>query len=287
MDPQDPGSTPPKLAGLPDAALGVRATDDVDALIALATPRLRLQPAVVLDRRARPLASRLPSRTTLPHCSTDGTKPDPAERARIEDACKRGESSIFGSGAHPGMTNIVALTLTASCASIDHVRITESVDCLMYWSAETQGARVSAASRRRGPGGERPPRERGLRRVGHATAWPTPCRVTPSTRIDFDVTFTAATGDTDLGFMTIPAGTCRSVYGYHRGWVEDRNLISVGFNWTMGDHVVPPKPLKHGHDIQVFGAPNMRTVIHRLPHEEWDEEEFQPRLRYDLHRHGP
>jgi hypothetical protein len=33
----------------------------------------------------------------------------------------------------------------------------------------------------------------------------------------------------------------------------------------LGTHVVPPKPLAHGHVIQVFGVPNMRTVIQCLP----------------------
>jgi DNA invertase Pin-like site-specific DNA recombinase len=76
-------------------------------------------------------------------------------------------------------------------------------------------------------------------------------------KITFDVTFTPATGDTDLSFMQIPKCTVAGVYGYHRGWVGDRNVVSVGFNWTMGDHVTPPKPLEHGHVIQVFGLPNM------------------------------
>ena len=73
---------------------------------------------------------------------------------------------------------------------------------------------------------------------------------------------TAANGDSDLGFMQIPEGTVGGVYGYHRGWVGDKNVVSVGFNWTMGGHVTPPKPLEHGHVIQVFGLPNMCTVLH-------------------------
>ena len=56
------------------------------------------------------------------------------------------------------------------------------------------------------------------------------------------VEFTTATGHTDLGFMQIPEGTIGGVYGYHRGWVGDHNVVSVGFNWTMGNHVTPPKP---------------------------------------------
>ncbi len=93
-------------------------------------------------------------------------------------------------------------------------------------------------------------------------------------RMTFDVTFTAATDDSDLGFMQIPKGTVGSVYGYHRGWVGDKNVVSVGFNWTMGDHVTPPKPLEHGHVIQVFGLPNMRTVLHCLPPKDWTEPGF-------------
>lgn len=93
-------------------------------------------------------------------------------------------------------------------------------------------------------------------------------------RMTFDVTFTAATGDTDLGFMRIPAGAVGGVMGHHRGWVGERTVVSVGFNWTMGDHVVPPKPLAHGHVIQVFGLPNMRTVIHCLPPPDWTVEGF-------------
>jgi 2,4-diaminopentanoate dehydrogenase len=77
-----------------------------------------------------------------------------------------------------------------------------------------------------------------------------------------------------LGFMQIPAGTVGSVLGYHRGWVGDRNVVSVGFNWTMGSHVTPPKPLEHGHVIQVFGVPNMRTVVHCLPPKDWTEPGF-------------
>jgi 4-hydroxy-tetrahydrodipicolinate reductase len=56
--------------------------------------------------------------------------------------------------------------------------------------------------------------------------------------------------------------------------VGERNVVSVGFNWTMGDHVVPPKPLEHGHVIQVFGVPNMRTVLHCLPPKDWTEPGF-------------
>ena len=259
-----------ELAGFPTPS-GVLATRDLDEVVALRPDAVVYNP---LWSSTDELVALLEAGINV--CTTagwiDGTKLDPAERARVADACERGGSSIYGSGAHPGMTNAVALTLTASCAYVDHVRITESVDCSTYASAETQ----------RAMGFGLPPDTDGLaesvRResavFAESVAVMADAMEVSLDRIDFDVTFTAATGHSDLGFMEIPEGTVGSIYGYHRGWVGDQNLISVGFNWTMGSHVVPPKPLKHGHDIQVFGAPNMRTVIHCLPHEEWDEEGF-------------
>ena len=97
------------------------------------------------------------------------------------------------------MTNIVALTLTASCASINHVRITESVDCSTYASAETQAAMGF------GKDPATPGLAESVRRESEVFAesvglMADAMKVTLD-RIDFDVTFTPATGDTDLGFM--------------------------------------------------------------------------------------
>ncbi|MDG3010232.1 dihydrodipicolinate reductase [Rhodococcus sp. D2-41] len=253
------------------APSGVLATNDIDALIALDPDACVYNPLwSSTDELVRLLESGINVCTSAGWIN--GTKLDPAERARVADACKRGQSTIFGSGAHPGMTNTVGLALSASCERVDHIRITESVDCSTYASADTQRAMGFAQDP------DTPGLAASVRResevFAESVAMMADALCATLDRIDFDVTFTAATGDSDLGFMTIPAGTVAGVYGYHRGWVGEKNLISVGFNWTMGGHVTPPKPLKHGHDIQVFGVPNMRTTIHCLPHDGWDEDGF-------------
>ena len=167
------------------------------------------------------------------------------------------------------MTNLVGMVLSGSCESVEEIRITESVDCSTYESAETQAAM----------GFGRDPDTPGLAEsvrqesevFAESAAMMADALGATLDRMTFDVTFTAATGDSDLGFMTIPAGTVGGVMGYHRGWVGERNVVSVGFNWIMGEHTVPPKPLAHGHVIQVFGVPNMRTVLHCLPPQDWTE----------------
>jgi 2,4-diaminopentanoate dehydrogenase len=259
-----------ELCGWP-VPTGVLATTNIDALIAAQPDACCYNP---LWPNVDELVRLLEAGVNV--CSSaawiTGGKQTPEDRDRIRKACQRGNSTMYGSGAHPGMTNLVGMVLSGSCERVDEIRITESVDCSTYESAETQTAM----------GFSRPPDTPGLadtvRRESEvfaesAAMMADAMRVTLD-RLTFDVTFTPATGDSDLGFMQIPQGTVGGVYGYHRGWVGDRNIVSVGFNWTMGNHVTPPKPLAHGHVIQVFGVPNMRTVIHCLPPENWTEPGF-------------
>ncbi|KRB78375.1 dihydrodipicolinate reductase [Nocardioides sp. Root190] len=250
---------------------GVIATDDIDELLALGADACCYNPLWPdVDHLVRLLESGVNVCTSAAWIT--GGKQSPEDRARIEKACHQGGTTIFGSGAHPGMTNMVAMVLSGSCERVDEIRITESVDCSTYESADTQIAM----------GFSKDPATPGLAEsvrqesevFAESAAMMADALGVQLDRLTFDVTFTAATGDSDLGFMTIPAGTVGGVMGYHRGWVGDRNVVSVGFNWTMGSHVDPPKPLAHGHVIQVFGMPNMRTVMHCLPPEEWTEPGF-------------
>jgi hypothetical protein len=258
------------LCGWPEPT-GVIATNEVDALLALGADACCYNP---LWPNVDELVALLESGVNV--CTSaawiTGGKQKPEDRARIAKACETGRSTIFGSGAHPGVTNMVGMVLSGSCERVDEVRITESVDCSTYESADTQIAMGFSKDP------ETPGLAESVRResevFAESAAMMADAMGADLDRMTFDVTFTAATGDSDLGFMTIPEGTVAGVMGYHRGWVGDRNVVSVGFNWTMGEHVNPPKPLAHGHVIQVFGLPNMRTVLHCLPPEDWTEPGF-------------
>lgn len=264
------GKDAAELCGWPEPT-GVLATDDVDALLALKPDACCYNP---LWPSIDELVALLENGVNV--CSSaawiTGGKQSPEDLDRIRAACEAGQSTIFGSGAHPGMTNLVGMALSGSCERVDEIRITESVDCSTYESAGTQTA-MGFSQAPDTPGLAESVRRESEVFAESAAMMADALGVTLD-RMTFDVEFTAATGDSDLGFMTIPAGTVGGVMGYHRGWVGDKNVVSVGFNWTMGSHVTPPKPLAHGHVIQVFGLPNMRTVIHCLPPADWTEEGF-------------
>lgn len=259
-----------ELAGWPEPT-GILATGDIDALLALGADACCYNPLWPSIDELVTLLENGVNVCTSAAWITGGKQTD-ADRERILTACETGKSSIFGNGAHPGMTNMVGMVLSGSCERVDEIRITESVDCSTYESAGTQSAMGF------GQDPDTPDLAESVRResevFAESAAMMADAIGAQLDRLTFDVQFTAATGDTDLGFMKIPAGTVGSVYGYHRGWVGERNVVSVGFNWTMGDHVTPPKPLEHGHVVQVFGLPNMRTVVHCLPPKDWTEPGF-------------
>jgi 4-hydroxy-tetrahydrodipicolinate reductase len=93
-------------------------------------------------------------------------------------------------------------------------------------------------------------------------------------RLSFDATFAVATADSDLGFMQIPRDTVAAVEGYHRGWVGERNVVAVGFQWTMGAHVDPPFKLAHGHVIKIDGRPSANIRVRVLPPTDWEEDGY-------------
>ncbi len=259
-----------ELAGRSELT-GVRATNDIDALLALGADACCYNPLWPdIDELIRLLESGVNVCTSAAWIT--GGKQTQADRDRILTACETGKSTIFGSGAHPGMTNMVGMVLSGSCERVDEIRITESVDCSTYESAGTQAAMGFGCDPQTPGLADSVRRESEV--FAESAAMMADAIGAELDRISFDVEFTTATGDSDLGFMKIPAGTVGGVYGYHRGWVGERNVVSVGFNWTMGNHVTPPKPLEHGHVIQVFGLPNMRTVLHCLPPKDWTEPGF-------------
>jgi 4-hydroxy-tetrahydrodipicolinate reductase len=247
---------------------GVLATDDIDALVALRPDACVYNPVwSSVDELCRLLEA------GINVCSTagwiTGGKLPAEERERVQKACERGGASMFGSGAHPGFTNLMSIVGSQMCETVNRITVTESVDCSTYASGPT----MAAMGFGRAP--DTPGLEDSVRResevFAEAAAMTADALGATLDRLTFEADFTIATGDSDLGFMSIPAGTIAAVQGYHRGWVGERNIVAVGFQWTMGQHVAPPFKLAHGHVIKIDGRPSANIRVRVLPPSDWDE----------------
>ncbi|MGZ8765893.1 MAG: NAD(P)H-dependent amine dehydrogenase family protein [Acidimicrobiia bacterium] len=135
--PEKAGRDAGELAGI--APLGVAATNDVDALLALDadcasyTATADLRPAEAIDDMARILRSgkNVVSSSVVPLIVPPRVAP--GLRRPLEDACSDAGVSCFTSGIDPGWANdLLPLVLTGACESIDSLRVMEVVNYATY-----------------------------------------------------------------------------------------------------------------------------------------------------------
>jgi len=126
-----------ELCGLPP--VGLRATDDVDAVLALDadcvcyTATADLRPFEAAQDLCRILASgkNVVSSSIVPlvHPKTFIA----SVRTQLEEACRAGGSSFFTSGIDPGFANdLLPLTLTGLCGTWQEVRVLEIINYATY-----------------------------------------------------------------------------------------------------------------------------------------------------------
>ncbi len=126
-----------QLAGLPST--GIRATNDVDAVLALDadcvcyTATADLRPFEALEDIMRILASgkNVVSCSVVPLVHPKSFFPD--VRDRLVRACEEGSASFLTTGIDPGFANdVLPLTLTGLCGSWSELRVLEIINYATY-----------------------------------------------------------------------------------------------------------------------------------------------------------
>jgi 4-hydroxy-tetrahydrodipicolinate reductase len=126
-----------ELAGI--GAVGVAASDDVDAMLAskpdavsyMATGDLR--PSEAVDDMCRCLEAGVNVVSTSVVPLVHPPSADKASVEKLQAACEKGGSSFFTSGIDPGFANdILPLTLLSACERVDSVRIMEILNYSTY-----------------------------------------------------------------------------------------------------------------------------------------------------------
>jgi hypothetical protein len=137
-NPEKVGKDAGALVGLPD--VGVHATSDVDALLALRADCLCYlgdgvgpRAGEAVDEMCRFLAAGTNVVTTSLNELVNPRTADRARREPLAAACTTGGSSFFGNGADPGFgSDLLPLTLLMLMDEIDSVRVQEIVDYSYY-----------------------------------------------------------------------------------------------------------------------------------------------------------
>jgi hypothetical protein len=249
-----------ELAGV--GPLGVAATRDAASLLALEPDCVCYTPLWPdVDELARILEAGANVVTTAAFVTGRGL--GPAGRRRIEEACLRGNSSIFGSGMNPGFANLLGLVSAGICDRIDRISVLESVDSTGYASADTE----------RSVGYGQPPTNPELPdmvRRGTAVFGDGVELMADALGVDLDSIVceagsAVATRDLDLGYMEIGEGCVAGVEASWQGRVAGRTVIDLQVRWRKGRHLDPDWPLEHGYLVQIEGQPCVKTKLEIRP----------------------
>jgi hypothetical protein len=223
--------------------IGLAATDDVDALLALEPDCVVYNPVWPdVDELVRILDAGVDVVATAGFI-TGHALGEPARR-RIADACARGGSAGI-------------------CDRVDSISVLESVDSTGYDSPDTE----------RSVGHGRPiddPELPELTRAGTAVFGDAVWMMADALRLEldgvrFESDYARTTEPLDLGSWTIDADCVAGIEASWQGWAEGRKVIDLRVRWRKGTTLEPDWPIEHGYVVEIEGQPKVRTTLEIAP----------------------
>lgn len=255
-----------ELCGLPP--LGVVATSDVDALLALRPDCVVYNPMwPSTDELERILEAGANVVTTAAFINGKNLG---ADRARLEGACQRGGASLFGTGVSPGFAEWVAITVAGICDRIDKVTVREEAHTMGYDSPDTE----------RPAGFGRPIDDPELQKMtanGTAVFGEAVALVADALGVEFDeivceAEYAKTNEDLDLGSWQIAAGCVAGIFGSWQGRVGGRTVVELSFRWKKAPVLEPDWPIQDGWTIGVEGRPTVKATLEFGPPADFEAE---------------
>jgi len=241
--------------------LGVTATDDVDALLALRPDCVVYNPMwPSIDELVRILGAGVNVVTTA--AFINGRRLG-ADRQRLVEACERGGSSLFGTGINPGFVELLSIVVAGVCDRIDKITINEAAHTMGYDSPDTE----------KPAGFGRPiddPNLQSMTRDGTAVFGEAVALVADALGVELDdvictAEYAKALEDLDLGSWRIAAGCVAGVAASWQGRVGGRTIVELNVRWKKAPVLEPDWKIEDGYVIEVQGLPTVRSTLHFLP----------------------
>ena len=249
-----------ELAGI--EPLGVDATNDVDALLALKPDVVVYNPMWIdVDELVRILEAGV---NVVASASFITGRNLGEDRDRLADACQRGGSTLFGSGVSPGFAELLAIVAGTACDRIDKVTIAESADTTLYDSPDTErpvgfGAAIDD------------PNLAPMAANGTAVFAEAVQLVADALGIELDeITcvseYAQTTEDLTMASWTIPAGHVAGVSASWQGIANGKTVIDINVRWKKGQTLEPDWKLDgDGWKITIDGRPTVTMQVGFLP----------------------
>jgi hypothetical protein len=250
--------------------VGVAATDDVDALLALKPDCVIYNPMwSSADELVRILEAGVNVVSTAAFVNGSQLGGD---RDRIVAACERGGTSMFGSGISPGFVELVGIAAASICDRVDKVTINEGSDTTLYDSPATE---LPCGFGRPIDDPELPGMAaEGTAVFGEAVALMADALGVELDEIVCEAEYAKTTEDVIMESWTIAAGCVAGVAASWQGRVGDRTVVELNVRWKKGQTLDPPWEINEGHIIQVDGRPSVTVRLEYLPPPDFEATTF-------------
>jgi hypothetical protein len=259
-----------ELCGRP--ATGVRATNDLDALIALGADTVIYTPFEAdLAQVTRMLESGLDIISTNLFLNIGGVQG--AVKDQLEAAGKRGNASLYVSGINPGWVNAISAAMTAVCRKVDSVSLVESADCSVYESVETWsflGMGLPEATPAVIEGAEKwlILFRDAVVRVAEAMAF-------ELEDIEFFVEYAKAAEKVDLGWFCMEKGTNAALRGGWNGKIGGRTVVNITVVWYLTKNLVEGWVIDEDqYHLVIEGEPNVDMRTRFTPPATWTNHDW-------------
>ena len=265
--PEKVGRDVGELCGM--APLGLLATDDIDALLGLEPDCVVYNP-MWLDtgELERILSAGVNVVATAAFITGHNLG---ADRDRIAEACRRGGSTMFGTGISPGFAELLAIVSATICDRVDKITVNEAADTTFYDSPATEipvgfGKPIDH------------PDLQSMTAQGTAVFGEAVRMVADALGVELDdvhcqAEYAQTTTDLDLGSWTIAAGCVAGVAASWQGSVDGKVIVELNVRWRKGQTLEPDWKIdQDGWVIQIDGRPTVTANISFLPPPDFEAE---------------
>jgi len=242
--------------------LGIKATNDVDALLALKPDAVVYNPMWSdVDELVRILSAGVNVVSSASFITGHNLE---AGRDRIEEACRQGGSTMFGSGVSPGFAELLAIVAANGCARVDKVTIAEASDTTFYDSPDTE--RPCGFGRPIDDPELQPMMSEGTAIFAEAVRMVADALGVELDEIVCEAEYAQTTEDVVMASWTIPAGHVAGVFASWQGRVGGKTVVDLNVRWRKGQTLDPD--WKVGGDpwkITIDGLPTVTMQVGFLP----------------------
>lgn len=242
--------------------LGIRATHDIDALIALkpdCVVYMPLHPDV--DHMARLLLAGINIATTASFLTGRGY--GEAARRKLEEAAQAGKASLFGSGINPGWVDNLTATAAGLCREVNRVRITESFN-IGLWAGDANQDELGWG-RAAGDPSHAGDVEKATLPFGDAVEAIAEMFRFPLDQVRCEVEFAHATQDLDIPGRQVRKGHVAGILSRWLGIAAGLPVIELIAQWTIAPDIEPAWDIAMAYLIEISGVPQVKLRVDVLP----------------------